>query len=167
MGSFVQPDYPLEHRGVLRLENAAHFLALIARPAGRVRTLVALLVAGALAALVVVADQIVRTWDDGQLLLAWVALWSVLFAAFALSAEVVTGWYARLTSAWRAHAATSAQRASDAQIWRTAQSDPRLMADLQSARLRAESRAQEAGEAAPRWPFADLPTTQPVRRYWP
>ena len=167
MNTFVQPNYPVEHQGVMRLENAAHFLARLGRRAGRTRNLVSLLLASAVSALVVVADQIVSTWNDGQLLLAWIALWSVLFAALALSAEVAFGWYARLRSAWEAQSAAAAQRASDEQTWRIAQTDHRFMAELQAARWRAETEAQEAGEAAPEWPFAHLPATRYVRRYWP
>ena len=126
-----------------------------------------LLMAGALSALVVVADQIVSTWDDGQLLLAWVALWSVVFAALALSAEVAFGWYAQLQAAWKDWSAAAAQRASDAQTWRIAQTDPRLMAELQAARYRAEALADETGEPAPEWPFTNMPPYRPVRRYWP
>ncbi|MEO6624426.1 MAG: hypothetical protein ABIN37_06300 [Burkholderiaceae bacterium] len=167
MNTFVQPNHPAEHQGVMRLEKAAHFLGRIGRRLGRARNLVSLLLAGGLSALVVVADQIVNTWDDGRLLLAWVALWSVLFAAIALSAELVFGWYARLKSAWKAQSVAAAQRAADVQTWRIAQTDPRLMAELQAARLRAESLALEAGEALPDWPFAHAPTHRPVRRYWP
>ena len=128
---------------------------------------VGLLLAGALSALVVVADQIVSTWDDGQLLLAWVALWSVLFAALALSAELVFGWYAQLQSAWGHWSAAAAQRASDAQTWQIAQTDRRFMAELQAARYRAEALAEEAGEPVPAWPFATMPAYHPARRNWP
>lgn len=167
MNTFVQPSHPVEHQGVVRLENAARFLMRIGQRFGNARNLVSLLLAGALSALVVVADQIVSTWDDGQLLLAWVALWSVLFAALALSAEVAFGWYAQLQQAWGAWSATAAQRASDAQTWRIAQTDPRFMVELQAARYRAEAQAEEAGQPAPEWPFANMPTYRPVRRQWP
>lgn len=165
MNTFVQHKRPVEHQGVARLERAAYLLGRIGRRIGRARNLVALLLAGALSALVVVADQIVSTWNDGQLLLAWVALWSVLFAALALSAEVAFGWFARLHLAWTAGRAAAAQRAADLQTWRVAQTDPRFMAELQAARFRAEWQAEEAGEALPLWPFADMPATPQERRY--
>lgn len=157
MNTFVQPERPIEHQGVVRLERAVHLLGRIGRRVGRTRNLVALLLAGALSALVVVADQIISTWNDGQLLLAWVALWSVLFAALALSAEVVFGWFARFQLAWKDQRAAAARRAADLQIWRVAQTDPRCMAELQAARFRAECKAEEAGAARPQWPFAHMP----------
>ena len=167
MNTFVQPSHPVEHQGVVRLENAARFLMRVGQRLGSARILVSLLLAGALSALVVVADQIVSTWDDGHLLLAWVALWSVLFAALALSAELVFGWHAQLQQAWKVWSATAAQRAADAQTWRIAQTDPRFMADLRAARYRAEALADAAGEPVPEWPFANMPPYRPVRRYWP
>lgn len=50
-----------------------------ARP-GNARGLAALLLAAAVAALAVVADQLIETWMDDHLFLAWVALWAVVFA---------------------------------------------------------------------------------------
>ena len=167
MNTFVQPSHPVEHQGVVRLENAARFLLRAGQRLGNARNLVSLLLAGALLALVVVAEQIVSTWDDGQLLLAWVALWSVLFTALALSAELVFGWYAQLQLAWGQWSAAAAQRASDAHTWQIAQTDPRFMAELQAARYRAEALAEEAGEPVPAWPFVNMPTFHPARRTWP
>ena len=112
MNTYVQPKRPVEHQGVARLERAAHFLGHIGRHIGRARNLVVLLLAGALSALVVVADQIVSTWNDGPLLLAWVALWSALFAALALSAEVAFGWYTRFQTIWNARRAAAAAAAA-------------------------------------------------------
>ena len=53
----------------------------------RTRGLAGMLLAAAVAALVVVADQLVSTWADGHLFLAWVALWVVVFAGMALFAS--------------------------------------------------------------------------------
>lgn len=167
MNTFVQPNHPVEHQGVVRLENAARHLMRVGQRFGNARNLVSLLLVGALLALVVVAEQIVSTWDDGQLLLAWVALWSVLFTALALSAELVFGWYAQLQSAWGKWSAAGAQRACDAQTWQIAQTDRRFMAELQAARYRAEALAEVAGDPAPEWPFDNMAAHRPVRRYWP
>lgn len=46
--------------------------------------LAALLLVGAVAALLVLADRLIDTWTDGHLFLAWVGLWLVIFAATAL-----------------------------------------------------------------------------------
>src|SRR3990167_6223937 len=50
------------------------------------RSLAGMLLAAVVAALLVVADQLIETWADGHLLVVWVALWSVAFAALALLA---------------------------------------------------------------------------------
>lgn len=97
------------------------------------RTLAGMLLAAVLAALLVVADQMIETWADGHLLAGWVALWTVAFAALAFLAPPLR----QLTSALAAalarwdHAATL--RRQDEMMWRHAQRDPRLMAELQSA----------------------------------
>lgn len=44
------------------------------------RGLAALLLAASVAALAVVADQLIETWIDDHLFLAWVAMWAMVFA---------------------------------------------------------------------------------------
>ncbi len=44
------------------------------------RGLAALLLAASVAALAVAADQLIETWIDDHLFLAWVAMWAVVFA---------------------------------------------------------------------------------------
>ena len=51
------------------------------------RRLSALLLAAVLATLVVIADQVIDTWADGHLMLAWVILWALVFAGLALFAD--------------------------------------------------------------------------------
>lgn len=50
------------------------------------RSLATMLLAAAVAALVVLADQMIGSWADGHLFLGWVALWVVIFAGSALFA---------------------------------------------------------------------------------
>jgi hypothetical protein len=166
MTSFVNPSYPKEHRGAARLETAVTALGQIGSQFKGAKGLVAVLLAGAISAMVVIADQIVSTWTDGHLLMAWVTLWAFVFAALALFAEVSRGWTAQLVRAFQAHLHAAQERANDERIWALAQSDPRLMADLQSARLRAERDAQAVGEPLPSWPFAELPTHRIIVRPW-
>ena len=94
------------------------------------RMLAGMLLAAVIAALLVVADQVVNTWVDGHLLVGWVA-----FAVLALlspplrqladvTAQALTRWVA----------AGSARRA-DAVMWKAAQQDHRLMQDLYVASL--------------------------------
>jgi hypothetical protein len=47
------------------------------------KTLAGMLLTAVLAALMVVADQLIDTWADGNLLASWVAMWVVVFVALA------------------------------------------------------------------------------------
>jgi len=97
------------------------------------RTLAGMLLAAVMAALLVVADQVIDTWADGHLLAGWVALWTVAFAALALLApplRKVTCATVALYSRW---ARASALRRQDEMMWEHAKSDPRIMSELQVA----------------------------------
>jgi hypothetical protein len=100
------------------------------------RTLAGMLLAAVLAALLAVADQVIDTWSDGHMLMAWVALWTVAFAALALlapplrlAAGAMAGAVTRLTRA-------ATMRRNEQQMWDIAATDYRAMADLQAARDR-------------------------------
>lgn len=100
------------------------------------RTLAAMLMAAVLAALLVVADQVIDSWADGHLMLAWVALWSVAFAALAWLAvplRHVTSHIALAIHAWWAD--LERQRQEEV-MWEHAKRDPRLMLEIQLASLR-------------------------------
>ncbi len=159
MTSFVNPDYPTVHRGVARVESAVVALRRLRAGFEGAKGLVAMLLAGAISALVVVADQIVSSWTDGHLLMAWVLLWALVFAAVALFSEASRNWSVRAIAALEARGRAMARRAEDRKTWAVAQSDPRFMADLQAARLRAEGAAMEAGLPPPQWPFDNFPAT--------
>lgn len=157
MASFINPDYPVEHQGVARLQAAIATMRRAGIAFKGARGLVALLSAGAVSALLVVADQIVSTWAEGHILLAWVVLWALVFAFVALFAEAAQGWSDKLVATLQARSQATERSLADQRVWAVAQSDPRFMADLQAARLRAEREALEAGEPQPHWPFAGLP----------
>ena len=71
--------------------------------------------------------------------------------AFALFAKAVFGWSDSLAMMFTGWSDARAQRLADEQTWQIALTDPRFMADLQSARLHAEAKAEDAGEPAPEW----------------
>lgn len=103
------------------------------------RTLAGMLLAAVLAALLVVADQVIDTWADGHLLAGWVALWTVTFAALALLApplRQLAGSTAALVARW---SEATRQRRLEETMWEHAKHDPRIMAELQAARTRAQS----------------------------
>ena len=105
------------------------------------RPLAGMLLAAVVAALLVVADQLIDTWADGHLLLVWVALWTVAFTTLALLApplRQLTDAMAVVLARWSRERAI--QR-SDAAIWAVAQQDHRVMRELQMATLHSQSEA--------------------------
>jgi hypothetical protein len=94
------------------------------------RTTAGLLMAALLSAFLVVADQVIETLADGHLLVSWVALWLVAFAALAWLAQPLR----RITRAWAVSLAQSArqaaQRRTEAELWESVHYDRRTMQDL-------------------------------------
>jgi hypothetical protein len=105
------------------------------------RTLAGMLLAAALAALLVVADQLVDTWADGHLLAVWVGLWTVIFAAMALSAQSLRQLAEATATGMARWSQERAAKRADAAMLRLAQQDHRIMRDLQIASLRGEYEA--------------------------
>lgn len=103
------------------------------------RGLSAMLLAAMVSALIVVADQLIETWADGHLMLAWVALWVIGFAAMALFAGSAQKLAKVTLGALNHWAARNAQARADRRLWASAQADPRIMADIQAAMDRANA----------------------------
>lgn len=139
MTSFVHIDYPTQHLGVARFGAVIETVGQFRKEFDGTKSLAAMLLAAMVAALVVAADQLVDTWADGHLLAAWVTLWVVAFSALALLApatrQLVAGVVASLT-AWSARAARAR---ADERLWALAQTDSRVLADLQAAMTRSET----------------------------
>jgi hypothetical protein len=131
--NFVHLEYPLTHPGVDRAEQAVANFKRMSNSFSPTRTLAAMLLAAIVAAFVVVADQMMTTWADGHLLAAWVALWAVAFAAVGLFAGVSKTLAIQAKQALDAWSASMARRRSDERLWSIAQTDARLMSELQSA----------------------------------
>ena len=101
------------------------------------KTLANLLLAAGVAALVVGVDQMIDSWAESHVVAAWLALWAVAVLAIVvlrgltrhLAQNLMTG-----LDAWSAHVARSR---ADERLWSMAQTDPRLMSDLQVAMDRA------------------------------
>jgi hypothetical protein len=97
------------------------------------KTLANLMLAAGVAALVVGVDQLIDNWAESHVVAAWLALWAVAELAIVLmrgltrylAQNLMTG-----LDAWSAHVARSR---ADERLWTMAQSDPRLMSDLQLA----------------------------------
>jgi hypothetical protein len=97
------------------------------------QALAAMLMAAVLAALLVVADQLIETWSDGHLLASWVALWLVAFAALAGLAQPLRELLGKTTVAFARHAQEAKARRIEAQLWECAHHDRRVMADVMQA----------------------------------
>jgi hypothetical protein len=111
--------------------------AVKAAPRSSSKTLANLLLTAGVAALVVGVDQMIDSWAESHVVAAWLALWAVAVLAIVvlrgltrhLAQNLMTG-----LDAWSAHVARSR---ADERLWSMAQSDPRLMSDLQVAMGRA------------------------------
>ena len=111
--------------------------AATAAPRSSSKTLANLLLTAGVAALVVGVDQMIDNWAESHVVAAWLALWAVAVLAIVvlrgltrhLAQNLMTG-----LDAWSAHVARSR---ADERLWLMAQSDPRLMSDLQVALDRA------------------------------
>lgn len=107
------------------------------------RGLATMLLAAAVAALVVLAEQMIGTWADGHLFLGWVALWVVIFAGTALfagSARRLAQATLRSLDSW---SRSLAEARAEARLWDLARTDPRLKAELMQARAREAELAEE------------------------
>lgn len=155
MTRFINPSYMQEHPGVQRAQAVAQAANHFWRSVDRTKGLAAMLLAALVAALMVVADQLVSFWADGYLLASWVTLWAIAFAALALMAPTAQRLALGMSAALTQRVIRAANVRSDAAYWASAESDPRVMAELQAAILRSEhatdatsARQPDGGEPA-------------------
>jgi hypothetical protein len=136
--NFVHLEYPTTHPGVARAEQAIANIKRMGETFSPTRTLAAMLLAAVVAAFVVVADQMIDTWADGHLLAAWVTLWAVAFAAVGLFGGASKAWALQIKNGLDTWSANLAQSRADQRMWALAQTDTRMMADLNAAFARDE-----------------------------
>lgn len=141
MTSFVHVDQPTEHPGVVRAERAAEFFAETAHRFTGARGVATLLLAAIVAALMVVANQVVETWTEGHLLAAWIVMWTVAFAGLALLALPARRAVAGLSAGLKAWGEARHAAAEDDKMWQVALTDARVMADI-SRSMNLSTRAQ-------------------------
>lgn len=166
MNQLVHTDFQIAHEGATHINQALSKLGRQAKKARGAKGLAGLLVTGGVSAAIVVANQIVSAWTDGHLLLAWIAMWVVVFALLAVFSEAIRSWPAALQQRYAAWEANAALRAANARTWDAALADPRLMAELQCARRRADEHAAANGAALPFWPFDGMPAHRQAPRKW-
>jgi hypothetical protein len=139
MTSFVHVEQPATHPGVARAEAVIDHIRAARRSFDGARGLAALLLAAIVASLLVVADTLISTWNDGGLLVAWLVLWGVGFAAIGLFAGTARNLAVRAVAAVRATARRRAAARADEQFLAYAKHDPRILRDLQAISTRQEA----------------------------
>jgi hypothetical protein len=140
MTSFAHVDYPSEHPGLVRAERAAESLKEAVHGFNGTRAGASLLLAAIVAALLVVASQVIDTWTEGHLLAAWIVMWAVAFASLALFATPAKRAAAALRVGLKRWSAARKQAAEDDQLWQLAMTDARVMADISRAMTMGASR---------------------------
>jgi hypothetical protein len=135
---------------VARAEQAIANIKRMGETFSPTRTLAAMLLSAVVAAFVVVADQMIDTWADGHLLAAWVTLWAVAFAAVALFGGASKAWALQIKNRLDTWSANLAQSRADQRMWDLAQTDTRMMADLNAAFSRDEDESLTDSSATQR-----------------
>lgn len=148
MTSFVHVDQPTSHPGVERAEVLFGQIKAARAGASGSRPLIAVLVVAVIAAVLVVGDKLVSTWDEGALLAAWAVLCGAVFAGIALFASSLRSPASRIAGLWNAAAKRRAADRADARFLATAHSDPRVMQELQAAVWRDQSEGKASTAAA-------------------
>lgn len=133
MTSFVHVEQPTEHPGIVRAGRAADSLKQAAHEVLSPRGAASMLLAAIVSALLVIANQVVDTWADGHLLLAWILMWTLAFAALALAARPARNVVQRIRTLSRKWAAARQAALQDDKMWQIALTDARVMADISRA----------------------------------
>ena len=133
MTSFAHVSQPVQHPGVVRAERAAQSLKQVIAGFDASRGGASLLLAAIVAALLVVAGQVVDTWTEGHLLAAWMVMWAVAFASLALLTAPAKRAAIALRSGLKLWAVARRQAREDDQLWQLALTDARVMADISRA----------------------------------
>lgn len=120
--------------------------AVPAAPSASAKTVATWMLAAGVAALVVWVDHLIDDWADTHVLAAWLSLWAVAVVAIAVLRGVSRVLAQNLMvglDGWSAHVA---RRRADERLWAMAQTDSRLMTDLQTAMDRAEDSPANAND---------------------
>jgi hypothetical protein len=112
--------------------------AAVAAPASSTKTLATFLLAAGVAGLVVMADQLIDDWAETHVIASWLALWAVAVLAIGALRGVSRLFAQKMMATLDGWSARVARRRADERLWTMAQSDERLMHDLQTAMDRAD-----------------------------
>lgn len=142
MSTFVNTYYPKEHPGIQRAESAIEGAMLLRKHWSAFSGLVALLLTAVVAAVLVVAYQVMDSVVEGHLLVLWMALWALAFTGMALYSGTARNLVVRGKAALDSWAYGQAKARADERLWVIAKTDSRVMADLHSAITRQQSLAE-------------------------
>jgi hypothetical protein len=135
MTTFVHIDYPTTHPGVERALRVARKFQGFGARLSQERGLAALLQWSVVAAVLVGAFQAIDSLSEDHLMLAWLAMWLVALSALAFFARPLHHLHlGQRLAAWNLR---RLQAQADRRLWALAQGDPRIMAELQGALMRA------------------------------
>lgn len=132
MTSFVHIEYSNQHPGVARIESAIDAAQQLRQGFFGTRGLAGLLHSAIVAAFMVVAYQVMDSVAEGHLLVMWIALWVVAFAALAFFANTARHLAARITVGLDRWSRNLAAARADERLWAMAKVDSRIMAELQT-----------------------------------
>ena len=141
MTSFVHIEYSKQHPGVERVESAIEAARHLRQGFSGTRGLATLLLSAIAAAVMVAAYQVMDSVAEGHLLVMWMAMWAAAFTALALFASPARQLSRRLMSGLDGWSRSVAKARADQRLWALAKTDPRVMADLETARTRSGSAA--------------------------
>ena len=160
----------------MRPSGGAHAAAVRSRTVDTARGLASFLLAAAVAALVVLANQFIEAWTDGHLFLGWVALWVVIFAGSVLFAGTARRLARRTMAGLDGWSRALADSRAEVRMWELAKRDPRLRAEFVHAALDAAVPVEPApavqsvsvAEPVPAPSYTHAPTSAaaPIHMQW-
>jgi hypothetical protein len=148
MTSFVHVEYSKDHPGVARMEAAVESAQHIGRGFSGMRVLTTVLLSAMAAAVMVVAYEVMDTVAEGHLLVMWIALWAAAFVSLAVFAVPARNLATQLKVGLDDWSRALAEARADQRLWAAAQSDTRVMADLQAAIGRQDQEIDTASPSA-------------------
>lgn len=130
-------NFTQQYGSAYRLESAVSVAKKPARQgSSRSRGLFAVLFSAVTAAALVVSYEVMDSVEESHVLIMWMALWYVAFAALAMLGGTVRRMSQRLKAGLDQWSRNLASQRADQRLWELAKSDPGLMADLQAAKMK-------------------------------
>ena len=144
MTSFVNIEYSKDHPGVVRIASAIESAQHVGRSFPGRRGVATLLLSAMVAAVMVVAYQVMDSMAEGHLLVMWIALWAAAFVSLAVFAVPARNLATRLKVGLDDWSRALAEARADERLWSAAKTDTRVMADLQAAASRHDEDTTDA-----------------------